>query len=470
MKSYILYVSGRDPVSLEKKTILGYNRSRKIHKFKHICHAPFTNMYFGLEGKIGACCYNVTHLLGRYPQSSIMQAWQGEAAGELRAKIKNVDMTAGCYCCQVQLVEKAFHTVLAGNYDDLSPKTDFPLSMEFELSNKCNLECIMCSEKYSSVISAKRGIPNYKEVYDDGFIDQLKTFIPYLHKAKFLGGEPFLIPVYYKIWDAIIELNPACEIIVQSNGTILNKTIKALLKRGNFSISLSIDSLNKQNYELIRKNADFDTVYENMLYFIEFCKRNNRYIGIASCFMKQNWQDIPDLLRFFGDKQVPVTFNRVWEPAKCSVWHSSPDLIQKILSFYAKQTFRSRTPIEKRNAEAFGDLINQLMGWYQNEKLKADNQFDYDNTPLEKLEQIIMTHIFDNEAAKQFTTDEKKEVMTKFENAINQNKERNNYKQVLIKALEIPGEILLRELLNNSSSRIDQQVNDLFENEQKIAT
>jgi len=34
--------------------------------------------------------------------------------------------------------------------------------------------------------------------YDDAFVKQLKI-IPYLKEAKFYGGEPFLIPIYYDI-------------------------------------------------------------------------------------------------------------------------------------------------------------------------------------------------------------------------------------------------------------------------------
>jgi MoaA/NifB/PqqE/SkfB family radical SAM enzyme len=187
LKSYQVYFSRNKPVSLSKKNIQEYNRSRPVHNFKYVCHAPFTNMYFGFGGKIRACCYNVSHQLGKYPETSIMEAWKGEAAEELRDKIKEYDLTAGCYCCQVQLVEKAFYTVLARNYDDLKAPSAYPISMEFELSNKCNLECVMCSETYSSTISEKRGITMKDDVYGNEFIHQLKAFIPYLKKTKFLG-------------------------------------------------------------------------------------------------------------------------------------------------------------------------------------------------------------------------------------------------------------------------------------------
>ncbi len=463
LKSYQVFFSHLKPVSLSKKNIQEYNRNRPVHNYKYICHAPFANMYFGFEGKIRACCYNVSHQLGKYPEASIMEAWNGNAAQELRDKIKHYDLTAGCYCCQVQLVEKAFYTVLARNYDDLPVSSDFPVSMEFELSNKCNLECIMCSETYSSAISAKREMTVKDKVYDEHFIQQLRIFIPHLKKTKFLGGEPFLIPIYYKIWEVITELNPACEIIVQTNGTILNERIKNLLNRGNFSISISIDSLDKVNFEQIRKNADFDKVFTNMLYFINFCKQNNRYIGIACCFMKQNWQDIPDLVRYFSHKQVPVTFNRVWEPAKCSVWHSPPDLIRKIMVFYKKQSFNTRTAIEKRNVDAFDDLIHQLDEWYKNEKVKLERDVDYDNTPVETLKEIVETHIFNNETANNITTEKKKQIVLKFKNALHSIDDTNKLRQLLIQTLDIPGEILIRELMNNTESRIAQQINDLFD-------
>ncbi|HQL70281.1 MAG TPA: SPASM domain-containing protein, partial [Bacteroidales bacterium] len=76
---------------MSKNTIQEYNRSRTVHQYKYICHAPFSNLFFGYDGKIGVCCYNRLNIFGTYPDSSIEAAWNGPGMKDLRNKIKNYD-------------------------------------------------------------------------------------------------------------------------------------------------------------------------------------------------------------------------------------------------------------------------------------------------------------------------------------------------------------------------------------------
>jgi MoaA/NifB/PqqE/SkfB family radical SAM enzyme len=75
-----------------------------------------------------------------------------------------------------------------------------PKVMEFELSNECNLECVMCNGSFSSSIRKNREkLPPIISPYNDDFVNELDAFIPHLTDAKFLGGEPFMIEIYLKI-------------------------------------------------------------------------------------------------------------------------------------------------------------------------------------------------------------------------------------------------------------------------------
>ena len=113
-----------------------------------------------------------------------------------------------------------------------------------------NLECIMCYGNFSSSIRKNREkLPSTPTVYDEKFLESLDPIIPDLKYVKFLGGEPFLINIYYEVWERIIECNPNCLIDVQTNGTILNDRVKDILERGNFRIGVSLDSLKKETYE-----------------------------------------------------------------------------------------------------------------------------------------------------------------------------------------------------------------------------
>jgi MoaA/NifB/PqqE/SkfB family radical SAM enzyme len=86
----------------------------------------------------------------------------------------------------------------------LTGHINYPRVMEFELSNECNLECVMCNGYFSSSIRKNREkLPASVSPYNDQFVDELDQFIPHLTDAKFLGGEPFMIDIYLKIWERI---------------------------------------------------------------------------------------------------------------------------------------------------------------------------------------------------------------------------------------------------------------------------
>src|SRR5690606_22702549 len=134
-----------------------------------LCHAPFTSINFEQNGNATACCYNRTHVLGTYPRHSLNQMWFGKKAQELRHYIKNNNLGGGCEICHKQLLSKNNYVVSARIFDQSADYQNpamgrfinmmkhgqpvhMPVSMEFELSNTCNLECTMCSDYNSSSI------------------------------------------------------------------------------------------------------------------------------------------------------------------------------------------------------------------------------------------------------------------------------------------------------------------------------
>jgi MoaA/NifB/PqqE/SkfB family radical SAM enzyme len=193
-----------------------------------------------------------------------------------------------------------YHGVRARYYDEFAPNTlgprlnylkqslggavPYPRVMEFELSNTCNLECIMCNGYFSSSIRKNREhLPPIESPYNDKFVDELDEFIPHLTDAKFLGGEPFMIDIYLSIWERIRKLNPNIRIHITTNGTFLNNRIKDLLEGLKAGIILSIDSVNKETYPKIRVNGSYDKVMENLEYFRDYTKRKSTFLSMAAC-------------------------------------------------------------------------------------------------------------------------------------------------------------------------------------------
>jgi len=368
--------SSSNPV-MSDKLVSAYRKSRINQPHESICNAPFTNMYFGHEGRVSACCFNRTHLMGSYPEMSISEIWNSSKANELRELLKKDDLTSGCQSCEVLIQNKNFDGVVAKNYDVLPINDAYPTKLEFELSNTCNLECIMCFGEFSSSIRKNREKkPAIPMVYDDAFIAQLEEFIPHLQSVRFFGGEPFLIDIYYQIWDLIVSINPDCQIVVQTNATVLNNRVKNLLDNGNFKINVSIDSIEEKTYEAIRINADFTRVKENIEFFHSYCEHKNTNLGISFCPIPMNIMELPEVIKFCNDRNAFVYFNTVWHPAEHCLANLSSAELRTIFQFLKPFEFTSSTDVERSNMHHYGDFVKQIQQWAR----LAEEREEYEET------------------------------------------------------------------------------------------
>lgn len=359
-----------------------YNATRNILSRGIVCHAPTVNLNFDQSGAVTACCYNRKHVLGRYPTNSLVEMWEGEPAQQLREYIKEGDLSHGCQLCEHQLKDHNYYGTHARHFDKYasdprevlrrifgnSADIPMPRCMEFELSNICNLECTMCNGHFSSLIRKNReNLPELRNPYDDAFVDQLKPFLPYLKDAKFLGGEPFLVPIYYQIWELIASVNPKIKIHITTNGTVYNNRVKSVLDKLKCGIIMSIDSIEKQTYESIRINANYDRVMANIEHFRNYARSTGNWFSFAVCPMTLNWQEIPDLVRYCNANRTYIYFNTVISPEELSLRSMSSNELQSIVDRYEKQSFSKNGSIQWHNQQAFASLTNQIKAW-QSEK------------------------------------------------------------------------------------------------------
>lgn len=385
---------------LKKETINAYNLSRNCLNNKILCHAPYTNLNFEQTGKVRACCYNYTNVLGTWPQQTIKQIWQGAQLQQLKDYIAKGNFGGGCIECGRMITASNHQGVRARHYDEyadswLSTKLasvtnllkgtiTYPRVMEFELSNTCNLECVMCNGNFSSSIRKNREKrPPVVSPYNDSFVDELDEFIPHLTDAKFLGGEPFMIDIYLTIWERILKINPNVRIHITTNGTFLNNRIKDLLEGLNAGIILSIDSINKETYDKIRVNGNFSKVMENLAYFSDYAIRKKSFISIAACPIIHNWHEMPQMLDFCIDRKIALYFNAVFTPTELSLRSQSAEYISNVIQFLQQHPLPDVSGMhnldERRlSVNAYADFIKQLNGWlYEKQTWSGVGQIEF---------------------------------------------------------------------------------------------
>jgi MoaA/NifB/PqqE/SkfB family radical SAM enzyme len=331
------------------------------------CQAPAKSMRFSHSGNVIACCYNRGHLLGSFPKESLEQIWFGKAAERLRTALQNNNFSLGCQSCEKLIAVGNRAASGAAQYDYLNnhaQRGGFPTMLDFEIDSTCNLECVMCSGEYSSSIRKNREhAPKYASPYNDEFVKQLETFIPHLSEARFVGGEPFLIPLHFKIWDRMVELNPSMVINVLTNATVLNERIKTLIDNANFKISVSIDSLVKETYERIRINANFEEVRSNFRYFKAAMDEKGHVMNFNLCPMRQNWHEIPDYFQFCSDNNIQAVLHTVEFPNHCSLWNLPPSELEKIRQSFEAVVLNGQDSVSRSNAITFKSLLEQVEDW-----------------------------------------------------------------------------------------------------------
>jgi MoaA/NifB/PqqE/SkfB family radical SAM enzyme len=303
--------------------------------------------------------------IGKYPDQSISEIWNSEAAKKVRQDMREYKLYEGCRICKADIDSGAFAEVRARHFDSLPQHHSYPTMMEFLLTNTCNLECIMCSGEYSSLIRQNReNLPPIEKLYDNSFIEQLSEFIPYLHEARFSGsGEAFLIEDNFRIWEMIIKLNPKCVIMVQTNGMVLNSRIKDFLKRGNFQIGVSLDSLKKDVYETIRPHAKYERVIENIQYFSEYCKSKKQKFVLAMCVMRQNYTELADFVRFANSMSATANFHKVYYPIEHSLRTLSKKELEVVVDHLSTLQLEENTQLEKMNKRHYQYIVDSVQEW-----------------------------------------------------------------------------------------------------------
>ena len=292
-------------------------KNLKNHSFfknkPYVCSAPWTSLRFEFGGKMTVCCVNDYYSLGSYPQTKPIDAWFGDNLKILRDSLMNFDFSKGCQICENSILNNTENISVIALQEELGLGKDvnkpFPSQLIFQLHNTCNFECIMCGGRYSSSIRKNReGLPSFLNVYDQNFLDDILIFIKNARIIEFIGGEPFLIPIYYDLMELIAENNPNCKVDIISNGSIYNSKVENILKKLlNVEVHVSLDSVNEKTFSFIRKNGDLNVVLTNIQKF----KNINKMGSIAICPMIPNIYEIHDILNFCKEIPTNVWFNTV---------------------------------------------------------------------------------------------------------------------------------------------------------------
>lgn len=252
------------------------------------CTHPFLSVTVGTNGGIGPCC-NVKNL-SNIKKENILEYWNGEKLKQFREKILSGQPVEECrQCYESELIfneSLRTYSLLDREFVTLSPDKkiqnyrmfqfiDFPLSVEFQCANLCNLKCLTCKPEDSSLLLVEDNIlkiSNFKSsdyIIDNAIIEtNFNLVLENAIKLDLRGGESMLVPAIKKILASVNNEKCSDKILkIQTNGTVLDDEWKEIFKKFKLvEIVVSIDAINT-DLEYIRFPAKWNVIEQNFNYF-----------------------------------------------------------------------------------------------------------------------------------------------------------------------------------------------------------
>jgi len=241
----------------------------------------------------------------------------------------------------------------------------------------------------------------------------------------------------------MININPGIKIYVQTNGTILNERIKKLMDRGRFHINISIDAIEKEVFEKLRVNADFDLVMENLLYFHNYTLRKKTFFCITPTIMRDNWQEFPGLIKFSNQLNIPLFYNTLYRPEHLALNTMREKELENIVEHLENCHFQTKNSIQKQNNYYYYDFVNLVKKWKsdacQREKSKGQNMLSIDEA-REKLIYNLKLH-FDS----QNNSVELSNTMKEIDTVLNCFDDKDELSTLYNKLLELPVTVIIEQ-------------------------
>jgi len=274
------------------------------------CQLPYSGYCITAEGRGAPCCamspYGEEHV-------SIKDAFNLPVFKEARDNEDN--WPSVCRTCEKQ--EKLYGGSHASKITLNDPVDNVISYLDISFSNTCNLNCVMCSNDYSTrwnILNAHmsnelfewitHAMPGLKKQHIHQIsYDQIDEIIEHGNQLKQIvikGGEPLYDKKSLYFLNKLKEVNPHVKIKIVSNITNLN--LELLNAFDEVKIICSIDGI-YDIYEWIRGHS-FRPVFENFKTLMSM-RSDKLHVGLNYTISAYNFETLYETFNFFTDLGLP---------------------------------------------------------------------------------------------------------------------------------------------------------------------
>ena len=184
----------------------------------------------------------------------------------------------------------------------------YPRRLVFELTNACNLNCIMCG----------RNAADFKPtVFDMDIFRSFEPLMDTVEEVTLMGwGEPTIHPNFIQMLE-IINRHSARKYFC-TNGMNLKKIKDAIFDYNVDVFAVSLDGATDETNGRIRRGSKIDAVTEDLKDIVRIKKERGLqypWINFVFCAMRSNLHELPALVRLaaeIGIEEVKVVYLTVF--------------------------------------------------------------------------------------------------------------------------------------------------------------
>lgn len=181
--------------------------------------------------------------------------------------------------------------------------TSMPQRFVLELTNACNLSCVMCGRQDST----------FKPTFFDlAWLDKLAPAMDRLTEVTLFGwGEPTVHPRFAQILE-YLHRTPVKKYFV-SNGMLLHKHAELIVETVDV-LAISLDGAEAATNDEIRHGGDFRKIVENLHQLVRLRNASpgkRPYINFVMTLMKRNLAELPGLVELahtLGIEEVKAVY------------------------------------------------------------------------------------------------------------------------------------------------------------------
>lgn len=264
------------------------------------CFFPWTTLNVSSNGEVFPCISRSWFkedcgLVGNNHEQTLDEVWSGPLIQRVRRNFANgnygICREDVCPYLNGEFAPKPpSPSVIAAMRRPDEPFTSGIEELVHDIDQGCNLTCVMCRSNVikPDVALGQKVANEIEKMAEKGDLKELR-FSP--------GGEVLMHQGIVRLLKSRALSDKGVRVTVITNLTSIAPSLWNSIKHNNLSIQASLDGATRETYETIRRGAQWDSVYRNLLFLVDAYKKGELgKLTVCTVVMGRNRRDLGALI------------------------------------------------------------------------------------------------------------------------------------------------------------------------------